>query len=88
MNFFSISGYATIPPNKADDEYDHIASHVLCFLLGGINRRWKILIGYVFTASSFQVPPVIELLHGLISKANQIGITIVGLPSDLGFRGV
>ena len=84
----AISGYVTIPANKNESEYDQVASKVLCFLLAGVNKRWKILVSYVFTGSSYQVPPVIDLLHGIFRRANQIGITILGLPSDLGFRNV
>ena len=84
----AISGYVTIPANKNESDYDQIASKVMCFLLGGIHKRWKILCAYVFTGSSFQVPPVIELLQGVVQRANEVGVTIVGLPSDLGFRNV
>ena len=84
----SITGYVTIPPNTITTEYDRIASKVLCFILGGINRRWKILVAYAFTGSSFQVQPTIEMIREIVSMANQIGIKIVGLPSDLGFRNV
>ena len=53
-------------------------------MLCGVSTRWKMVVAYHFTGSSFCGKTIASLVKEIIGRALGIGITVVGTPNDMG----
>lgn len=56
--------------------------------LGGIFGRWKQIVGYEFTAASYDGHSVKERLHELVGRAAEAGAKVRVITCDMGNRHV
>lgn len=68
--------------NKKKSE--NAATHALFYMLGGVLTRWKQIVGYDFTGSSFGPEDVFSTLTEIIQRTHHIGVTIQAVISDMG----
>lgn len=71
-------GQVTLPGHSG------IATHVLVFMLAGINTRWKQVVGYYFTGNSVNGSVFKDIVFGILEEAKNININIVCITSDMG----
>ncbi|KAG0423844.1 hypothetical protein HPB47_000392, partial [Ixodes persulcatus] len=80
-----VLGYSTVKPGPgAAQSHPTYASHALVFMLGGMSSRWKQVIGYHFTCSSFDPQKVKKVLYKIIQQCEEIDIAIDAVISDIG----
>ena len=89
----SFIGHCTLqPPDKTierrakngEDQMDRLASHALAVMIVGLSTRFKQLIGYHFTDTSFCAKKAKEWFIELITKLQDIGFTVYFLTMDMG----
>lgn len=74
----SFIGNVTLP------EHEGIANHGLVFMLGGISSRWKQTVAYYFTSDSVKGGTLKPIINSIISKAEDIGLRVNSITSDMG----
>ncbi|XP_011883597.1 PREDICTED: uncharacterized protein LOC105570767 isoform X2 [Vollenhovia emeryi] len=80
----SVVGRPTIKLSGGFDSSQQQATHALVFMLCGISSKWKQTIAYEFTANSFCSQEIVQIITAIIQKANDIGIKIKAVISDMG----
>lgn len=78
-----VVGKATIPNSKGEMDGE-IATHALVYMLAGVSTRWKQIVGYDLTSNSTHSEAVLNRIKSIIERANNIGITIRAIVSDMG----
>lgn len=71
-------GQVTLP------EHTGMATHVLVFMLAGINTRWKQVIAYYFTGNSVNGSVFKKIINMIFEEARNINLDIVSVTSDMG----
>nr|CAI5855990.1 unnamed protein product [Callosobruchus analis] len=61
-----------------------IASHVLAFMLGGLSKRWKQIVGYYFTGDSVNGAVFQDIINSIFERAQDLQLNIVSVKSDMG----
>lgn len=64
--------------------HDGVATHALVFMLGGIATRWKQTVAYYFTGNSVRGETLKPVVLEVISRANDIGLHVSTVTSDMG----
>ena len=89
----SFIGHCTLLPpektieyrkSKGEDQMDRLASHALAVIIVGLSTRFKQLIGYHFTDSSFDAKKAKEWFVELITKLQNIGFKVYFITMDMG----
>lgn len=80
----SVVGRPTMKLSGGLDSSHERATHALVFMLCGISSRWKQTIAYEFTANSFCSQEIVQIITTIIQKANDIGLKIKVVISDMG----
>lgn len=78
----SVCGYATLKENESDEPV--LATHGLVFMIGGISTRWKQVVAYDFTGSSFSGSRCADIIKGIIQQCAAIGLEVIAVTSDMG----
>lgn len=76
-------GYVTLT-NANNCNAKEFATHALVIMLGGIGSRWKQVIAYYFTESSFEGSKLKEIICDIIDRVEKIGLYVHGVISDMG----
>lgn len=71
-------GNVTLPGHSG------VATHVLVIMLRGTNTRWKQTIAYFFTGNSVNGAAYEQILFNVINKAEDIGLNVLSITSDMG----
>lgn len=71
-------GNVTLP------DHSGIATHVLVFMLGGVNTRWKQIVAYYFTGDSVNGAAFNDIIKKIFDKAVALGLNILSITSDMG----
>jgi hypothetical protein len=61
-----------------------IATHVLVFMLAGINSRWKQMVAYYFTGNSVSGSVFQNIINSIFEKAAELKLNIISITSDMG----
>jgi hypothetical protein len=61
-----------------------IATHVLVFMLAGINSRWKQMVAYYFTGNSMSGSVFQNIINSIFEKAAELKLIIISITSDMG----
>ena len=62
-----------------------LASHAFAFMICNIwGPRWKQLVAFEFTASSFDADVVTNMIYDIINKSKEIGLVVRALTMDMG----
>lgn len=77
----TIIGYATLG-NHNDEK--NIATHALVLMLAGIASRWKQIVGYYFTGATLDGNKLNPIICEIIKKAEEIGLRVHSVTSDMG----
>ena len=59
-----------------------LATHAMSFMLCGLTKRWKNIIGYHFTDASFCPVECKDFIFELVRKATEIGLTVKCIVMD------
>lgn len=82
------SGLSTVigrPTLKSSNEApNEFATHALVYMLAGVSTRWKQIVAYDFTGTSYNPLEIYERIKQIIYKAHEIGITVRAIVSDMG----
>ena len=70
--------------SRGESRLDRLAKHAQSVMAVGLNTRWKQLIGYHFTDSSFDPDDMYDWLIELIQKMQSIGLRVYSLTMDMG----
>lgn len=65
-------------------EHSGVATHVLVFLLAGVNSRWKQIVAYYFTSNTVFGSVFKEIVFTIFKEADEIGLNILSITSDMG----
>jgi hypothetical protein len=71
-------GEVTLPEHVA------LANHVLVFMLGGVNTRWKQVVAYYFTGNSVNGQIFADIIKEIFENSKRIGLNILSVTSDMG----
>lgn len=71
-------GQVTLP------DHSGTATHVLVFMLAGINTRWKQVVAYYFTGNSVNGSIFKDIMLMIIEEAKSINLNIMSVTSDMG----
>ena len=71
-----------------DKDGNSLATHVMCFMLCGLQMRWKQIVCYEFTANSFDPQEVKEKIVSIIQKAKAVGLKVRSVTTDSGTQNV
>nr|XP_040582729.1 uncharacterized protein LOC121131308 [Lepeophtheirus salmonis] len=77
--YCSIAIDETLKPSS-----DELATHALVFALVGVITRWKQVVAYHFTGSSFNKKDVVLALKEIESSAHKSGLIVTHITSDMG----
>ena len=77
----SYVGFVTLGDNKDSTE---LADHGLVFMLAGISHRWKQPVAYYYTNQSTSGYHYYQVVRDIIKKAENIGLKVHGVVSDMG----
>ncbi|EFN78912.1 Transposable element P transposase, partial [Harpegnathos saltator] len=80
----AVVGRPTMKLSGGFDSSHQKATHALVFMLYGISTKWKQTIGYEFTGNSFCSQQIVQIMLAIIQKANDIGLKIKVIISDMG----
>ena len=69
---------------KGVDPGDMLATHALAIMLCGITVRWKQMVGFHYTDSSFDAKSAAKWIIEVIEEAQKIGLTVKSLAMDNG----
>jgi hypothetical protein len=61
-----------------------IATHVLVFMLAGINSRWKQMVAYYFTGNSVSGSVFQNIINSIFEKAAELKLNIISITSHMG----
>ncbi|XP_072751046.1 uncharacterized protein [Anoplolepis gracilipes] len=78
------SSTKTLLGNITLSHEEGIATHALTFMLTGIAKRWKHVVGYFYTGDSFNGETVKNIIFQIIQKAEEIGLHVNYITSDMG----
>ncbi|KAK8769034.1 hypothetical protein V5799_014500 [Amblyomma americanum] len=67
-------------PSKPDEP----ANHALVFVLGGINQRWKQVIGYEFTGNHVEGALLKDYVLDIVQRCGQISLRVRAVTCDMG----
>lgn len=73
-----ILGNATLPG------HNDIATHGLVFMMSGITTRWKQVVAYHYTGSSYDGATMKPIISDIIQLAADIGLHVLAVTSDMG----
>ena len=71
-----------------DKDGNSLATHAMCFMLCGLQMRWKQIIAYHFTANSFDPQELKDIIVKIIQKAKKVGLQVRSVTSDSGTQNV
>jgi hypothetical protein len=71
-------GEVTLPEHVA------LANHVLVFMLGDVNTRWKQVVAYYFTGNSVNGQIFADIIKEIFENSKRIGLNILSVTSDMG----
>lgn len=77
----SYVGFVTLGSN---DDTTELADHCLVFMLAGISCRWKQPVAYYYTNKSTNGRHYYQVVTNIIQKAENIGLKVHGIVSDMG----
>lgn len=77
----SVCGFTTLG-ERADEPV--LATHCLAFMLGGVCTRWKQIVAYHFTGSSFKGTDCAAVVREIILKCSSVKLDVVAITSDMG----
>ena len=60
-----------------------MATHGLVFILSGVKTRWKQIVAYHLSGSSFSGKAVADILLQIVRAADEIGLKVVNITSDM-----
>ena len=69
---------------RGESRLDRLAKHAQSVMVVGLSTRWKQLIGYHFTDSSFDQDDMHEWFLQLIRALQSIGLRVFSLTMDMG----
>ncbi|KAL1471923.1 hypothetical protein MTO96_023395 [Rhipicephalus appendiculatus] len=70
----------TTLPSKPEEP----VNHALVFMLGGINQRWKQVIGYEFTGRSVDSALLKDYVLDIVQRCSQISLRVRAVTCDMG----
>ena len=60
------------------------ANYATVTMARGIKQSWKQPLGYMFSTTGMTAPNLKVMIHNFIKKLVEIGLTVVGLVTDMG----
>ena len=71
------AGGKVLPPeNESNPEELSLATHAMSIMLCGLVVRWKNIVGYHFTDSTFNAEECRDFIYEVIQKATEIGLKV------------
>lgn len=74
----------TLTPDSKPYEREELASHVLVFMLRGLTSTWKQTVAYLFTGQTTKKQPYWEFMQQVIRAAEDSGLRVQAITSDMG----